>query len=84
MSSRRKLESFRDAIRIEPTYRTDPELIKTVLKGFITTPTYNEELSSFLRDDIGDPAKAFLEETSREHPNATKRARAAQELKRYP
>lgn len=77
------LKSFRDAIRLEPTYRTDPELIKTVLKGFITTPTYNEELSSFLRDDIGDPAKEFLEVTSREHPNAQKRARAVQELKRY-
>ncbi len=78
------LKSFRDAIRLEPTYRTDPELIKTVLKGFITTPAYNEELSSFLRDDIGEPAKVFLEETSRGHPNAQKRARAIQELKRYP
>jgi len=78
------LKSFRDAIRLEPIYRTDPELIKTVLRGFITTPTYNEELSSFLRDDIGEPAKVFLEETSRDHPNASKRARAAQELKRYP
>ena len=78
------LKSFRDAIRLEPTYRTDPELIKTVLKGFITTPTYNEELSSFLRDDIGEPAKVFLEETSRDHPNASKRARATRELKRVP
>jgi hypothetical protein len=78
------LKSFRDAIRLEPTYRTDPELIKTVLKGFITTPTYNEELASFLREDIGEPSKMFLEETARDHPNATKRARAAAELKRYP
>ena len=78
------LKNFRDAIRLDPAYRTDPELIKTVLKGFITTPTYNEELASFLRDDIGEPAKTFLEETTREHPNATKRARAAAELKRYP
>ncbi len=77
------LKSFRDAIRLEPTYRTDPELIKIVLRGFITTPTYNEELSSFLRDDIGDPAKEFLAETARDHPNASKRARATQELKRY-
>ncbi len=78
------LKSFRDAIRIDPRYQSDPDLIKTVLKGFITTPTYNEELGSFLRDDIGADAKPFLEETSREHPNATKRQRAAAELKRYP
>jgi len=77
------LKNFRDAIRLDPAYRSDAELIKTVLKGFITTPTYNEELASFLRDDIGAPAKEFLEVTSREHPNATKRARAAAELKRY-
>ncbi|MBA3457445.1 MAG: protein kinase [Deltaproteobacteria bacterium] len=77
------LKNFRDAIRLEPSYRSDPELIKLVLKGFITTPTYNEELSSFLRNDIGDPAKEFLEETSRDHPNAGKRARAVQELKRF-
>jgi len=77
------LKNFGEAVRLDPSYRTDPELIKTVLKGFITTPTYNEELASFLRNDIGAPAKEFLEETARDHPNATKRARAASELERY-
>jgi len=78
------LKSFREALRLDPRYQSDAELIKTVLKGFITTPTYNEELASFLRDDIGPDARPLLEETAREHPNATKRARAAAELKRYP
>ena len=77
------LRSFRDAIRLDPTYRTDPELIKTVLRGFITTPSYNDELASFLRDDIGAPARSFLEETARDHPSQAIRSRAAGELRRY-
>jgi serine/threonine protein kinase len=77
------LRSFRDAIRIDPTYRTDPELIKTVLRGFLTTPSYNSDLASFLREEIGSAAQPFLEETARDHPNATIRSRAASELHRY-
>ena len=77
------LKSFRDAIRNDPHYRTDPELIKTVLRGFITTPGYNDELAAFLRDDIGSAAQPFLEETARDHPNPAIRSRAANELRRY-
>jgi eukaryotic-like serine/threonine-protein kinase len=77
------LRSFREAIRLDPTYRTDPELIKTVLRGFITTPSYNDDLAGFLRDDIGGPARSFLEETARDHPNPATRSRAAGELRRY-
>jgi tetratricopeptide (TPR) repeat protein len=77
------LKSFRDTLRNDPAYRTDPELIKTVLRGFITTPSYNDELASFLRDDIGSAAQPFLEETARDHPNAAIRSRAANELHRY-
>ena len=77
------LKSFRDALRNDPGYRTDPELIKTVLRGFIMTPGYNDELASFLRDDIGSAAQPFLEETARDHPNAAIRSRAANELRRY-
>lgn len=65
------LKNFRDAVRLEPRYKTDPELIKTILKGFITTPSYNDELAAFLRNEIGAPAVQYLEETSRDHPNAT-------------
>jgi len=78
------LKSFRDAIRSEPAYRSDPELIKTVLRGFITTPGYNDDLAGFLRDDIGSAAEPFLDETARDHPNAAIRSRAAGELRRYP
>ena len=77
------LKHFRDAIRLDPSYRADPELIKTVLRGFITTPSYNDDLASFLRDDIGSAAQPFLEETARDHPSAMIRNRAATELRRY-
>ena len=77
------LKNFRDAVRLDPRKKTDAELIKIVLKGFITTPSYNDELADFLHDVIGPPAVAYLEETSRDHPNPTIRARASAELRRY-
>jgi serine/threonine protein kinase len=77
------LKSFRDAIRIDPAYRADPELIKIVLRGFIMTPSYNDELASFLREDIGSATQPLLEETARDHPNAAIRSRAAGALRRY-
>jgi serine/threonine-protein kinase len=77
------LRDFRDAIRIEPAYRSDAELIKTVLRGFNTTPSYNDDLASFLRDEIGSAVQPLLEETARDHPNSIIRSRAAAELRRY-
>jgi hypothetical protein len=77
------LKQFRDAVRIDPSYKSDPELIKTVLKGFITTPRYDSALANFMHDQLGDAVKPFLEETAQNHPNANRRARAASELRRY-
>ena len=77
------LKQFRDAVRLEPRFKTDPELIKIVLKGFITTPSYNDELAQFLRTEIGPAAVEYLEETARDHPNASIRSRAKSELARY-
>jgi len=77
------LRSFRDALRLEPSYRGDPELIKLVLRGFITTPSYNNDLAAFLREEIGSAAVPFLEETARDHPNPMIRSRAVSELRRY-
>src|SRR6185312_15677564 len=31
-------KAFRDAMRLDPAYRSDPELVKIVIRGFITTP----------------------------------------------
>ena len=77
------LAQLRDAIAREPAYAQDPELIKQVLKGFNTTPSYNDELAEFLRQDIGAEAVPYLDETATGHPNPAIRARATAELERY-
>ena len=77
------IKNFRDAIRLDPSLRSDPGIIKTVLKGFITTPDVDDRLESFLREDLGDTAKPYLQETAKSHPNKQIRARAAAELRRF-
>jgi eukaryotic-like serine/threonine-protein kinase len=76
------IKNFRDAIRLDPSLRSDPDIIKTVLKGFITTPDVDDRLEGFLREDLGDAARPYLEETAKSHPNKQTRARAAAELRR--
>ncbi|HEU0030751.1 MAG TPA: protein kinase [Kofleriaceae bacterium] len=78
------LKQFRDAIKLEPAYKSDPELIKTVLRGFLLDEDYNPAIAGFLRNDIGPAAKPFLEETAQTHPKQYLRERAASELRRYP
>ena len=77
------IDAFRTAIRADPGFRTDPDLIKTVLRGFITTPETNEELADFLHSDVGDAAIPYLQETAQSHPSEKVRARAAALLERY-
>jgi hypothetical protein len=78
------MKLLREAIRLDPRYRTDRELIRTVLRGFIVTPRADAALAAFLREDIGPEARPYLEETAADHPNPIIRARAADELRRYP
>jgi serine/threonine-protein kinase len=75
------IKSFREAIRLDPSYRSNPELIRTALRGFITTPQYDAALGGFLAE-LGDAAVPALQETARSHPNPQVRARAAAELRR--
>jgi hypothetical protein len=77
------IKSFRDAVRIDPSLKSDADLIKTVLRGFNTTPDVDDRIESFLREDIGAPARPYLEETAKSHPNKQIRARAAAELRRF-
>jgi eukaryotic-like serine/threonine-protein kinase len=76
------VKAFRDAIHLDPAYRTDPELVKIVIRGFITTPDPDSRIEELIREDLGDAAKPALEETAKSHPNATIRSRAAAELHR--
>ncbi|NVB80270.1 MAG: serine/threonine protein kinase [Kofleriaceae bacterium] len=77
------LKQLRAAIAIDPKYKSDPELIKAVIRGFNTTAKYDWTLASFLRKDIGKAAKPYLEDTANAHPNQLVRKRAAAELRRY-
>jgi serine/threonine-protein kinase len=77
------LKQARAALAIDPTLKSDPELIKLVLRGFNTTRDYDWMLARFLRDDIGEAAKPFLEDTAKNHPNPIVRSRAAAELRHY-
>lgn len=77
------LKQARAALALDPKLRTDPELIKLVLRGFNTTASYDWTLAHFLHDDIGDAAKPYLEDAATNHPNPIVRARAKAELRRY-
>ena len=77
------LAMFHEALKIDPHYGTDGDMIKVVVKGFATTPTYNAAIARFLRDEIGSPAEAYLDEVANTHANASVRKRAVDELKKY-
>jgi serine/threonine protein kinase len=74
------IESFRAAIKLEPSYKDDADLLKTVLKGFLTTPDVDDRIVGFMRRDIGPPMRPYLEETAEKHPKKALRARASAEL----
>jgi serine/threonine-protein kinase len=74
------IDDFRTAIKLDPSYKTNDDLLKTVLKGFLTTPDVDERITSFMRRDIGLPLKPYLEETAQKHPKKNLRARAQAEL----
>jgi tetratricopeptide (TPR) repeat protein len=74
------IAAFRDAIRLDPSYRNDPELIRAVVRGFITTPDYDWRLGNFL-SELGDAAQPVLDDTAHNHPNPQVRARAAAQLR---
>jgi serine/threonine-protein kinase len=77
------LEAFAQAIQLDARYATYQPLIKSALEGFIVSPEYHRGIADFLRNEIGDLARPYLEATAREHPRKKTRERAARELERY-
>jgi serine/threonine-protein kinase len=77
------LKLARAAIDLDPGYKSDADLIKLVVRGFNTTKNVDWTLASFLRKDIGAPAKPFLEDAATKHPNPIVRSRAKAELRHY-
>ena len=58
-------------------------MIKSLLRGFNATASYDGAIARFLREDVGTPAKPYLQETASSHPNPIVRNRAKLELKSY-
>jgi serine/threonine-protein kinase len=77
------LPLVRAAITLDPKYRSDDTLIKLLVRGFNATASYDGTIARFLREDIGEAAKPYLEDTAKHHPNPIVRNRAAAELRRY-
>ncbi len=77
------LPLVRAAIALDPGYRSDDTLIKLLVRGFNATASYDGTIARFLRDDIGEAAKPYLEETAKHHSNPIVRNRATAELRRY-
>jgi serine/threonine-protein kinase len=73
--------NLRDAIKLDPSLKSDPELLRLVVRGFNMTPSYDYRLGNLLLE-IGEPAKPLLEETARSHRNPPTRARAESLLRR--
>ena len=75
------IKSLHKAIDADPSYRSDPELIAMVVKGFTMTPGYDDRLGSFLVY-IGAPAAPAVEDQAQHHVNPQIRARCTAMLKR--
>jgi hypothetical protein len=77
------IADFREAIKIDDGYKQNPELLKAVIKGFITTPDVDDRIVGFMRE-IGPPLRPYLEDTAENHPKKAIRARARAELNAKP
>jgi hypothetical protein len=75
------LANLRAAIKLDPTLRSDPDVIRIGLRGFLTTPGYDDRLGRFMIE-LGEHVRPALEETAQTHPNPSTRARAEAMLRR--
>src|SRR5262249_48013653 len=77
------IASFREAIRLDESFRANPELVQLVVDSFLSTKERNDKIASFAHDVLGDAAVPVLERATREHPDPAMRERATKELARY-
>ena len=73
--------NLRDAIKLDPALKSDPDLIKIAIKAFLTTPNYDNRLGRFLVE-LGPSAIPALQEAARSHPSAELRTRSQSILRR--
>jgi hypothetical protein len=76
------LKQLRAAIALDPALRNDPALIKAAIRAYTATAQIDWSLADFLRTDIGDAARPYLEDVAANDKNAFVRNRARAELDR--
>ena len=77
------IEAYQAAIARDARYRSNPTLIKSTLRGFLS-PEHSSRIARFLRDDIGEPARPHLEAFVKQHPSERVRERAQRALQSFP
>jgi eukaryotic-like serine/threonine-protein kinase len=75
------LASYGAALRNDPAYRSDPTLIRNVIRCLVSD-RFHTKCADFLVREVGAPAAPFLEEAARTDPYSNVRARAANLLPR--
>ncbi|HUH02426.1 MAG TPA: protein kinase [Kofleriaceae bacterium] len=70
------LRAYRDAMRLDPGYRSDPTLLANTIRA-LSSHSARGLAFQLLEREIGAPALPLLEETAASHGNKQVRARAA-------
>ena len=70
------ITSYRSAFKLDPSLRSDPDVIETAVKGFLTTPEYDARLASFVIE-LGPAAAPVLDSVAATRKDPQIRARAA-------
>jgi serine/threonine-protein kinase len=78
---RQVLAAWRDAIRLDPSLREDPTVIRGVVSLLDSKSTW-PEASRFVERELGAAAIPTLTDTAQRHPSRTVRGRATSLLKR--
>lgn len=73
------IASYGAAIHNNPAYRSDPTLIRDVIRCLVSD-RFHAKCEEFLVQEVGAPSATFLEEAAREDAYANVRARAARIL----
>ena len=76
------IKAFRDAMRLDPGYRRDPELVKLAVRAFLTTPDTEAQLADLLSTDLGEASRPALEDAAKIQTNPVLKTRIANELKK--
>jgi serine/threonine-protein kinase len=75
------IASFRAAFKLDPSLKSDPEVVDAAVRGFLTTPAYDSRLAKLVLE-LGHAAAPALEDAAQSHRDPKLRARAAALAKR--